>query len=85
MPFATNPNKKLRVVLPDDVGSKPEPCFYFRYMPYAKCTELSEFWLDVQKADGKKLDKLIGEHYEKLFDRVRENLVGWDNMQTDHS
>jgi len=84
MPLATSLNKTTRIVLTDDVGTEPEPAFFYRFLSYSEWSEVQEYYTKIEAAEGEQLDALIGDKYQKLFDKLRYKLVGWENMGVDY-
>ena len=50
MPLATNPAKKIRKVLPDDMGRDPEPAFYFQFMTFGEMKDYRQYCNDAREA-----------------------------------
>ena len=80
MPLATDPNRTFKVSLSSDMETPAEtrPVFVYRYSTGRQWREACEFSRQIK--DAKSDTEMPFDNIDQLFDRLREKLIGWENM-----
>lgn len=75
MPFATDPEQRLDVILDCDKGKSPPPTFHFKYLTTREWRQLSDLTKKYFESET------VIDAADFLMERVSFGLIGWSNIK----